>query len=271
MQPATTPLARLSAVIFWFVGINALAGAGFLMLFPQLADELFFWPISLPLNAALFGALYLGGGVTVCLLAAGGRWEPARFLTPVLVTAGPLITLVTLLHLESFRPGLRLWYWLIVYAGAPLLALGIYRYQEARPAIWRVEEPLTPPARRLALAVGGLILAGGLLLLAWPATAVAAWPWPTTPLMTRIFAAWFSAFGAGLLWFAVERDWRRLRPLANLLVAAALLDLAMLIVHRGAIPAASPALGVFIAHLLGLGLVGVLLHGLQAGGGRGSR
>jgi hypothetical protein len=43
--------------------------------------------------------------------------------------------------------------------------------------------------------------------------------------MVRIFTSWFTAFGAGLLWFAVERDWTRLRPIVNLMIAAALLDL----------------------------------------------
>jgi hypothetical protein len=81
--------------------------------------------------------------------------------------------------------------------------------------------------------------------------------------MTRIFAAWFSAFGAGLLWFLVERDWGRLALLATLLIAAAGLDLAVLLIHWRDLAAAGPRLWLYGTHLLGLGLVGGLLHWLQ--------
>jgi hypothetical protein len=81
--------------------------------------------------------------------------------------------------------------------------------------------------------------------------------------MTRIFAAWFSAFGVGLLWFLVERDWGRLALLATLLIAAAGLDLAVLLIHWRDLVPAGPSLWLYAAHLLGLGLVGGLLHWLQ--------
>jgi hypothetical protein len=43
-------------------------------------------------------------------------------LIPILVAAGVLIALTTFLHLDRFTPGLKLWYWLVIYIGAPLLA-----------------------------------------------------------------------------------------------------------------------------------------------------
>jgi len=258
-----TPMSRFTILVFWFVGLNALAGAASLMLVPAHTDSLFFWSITPPLNAALFGALYLGGGVAVCFSAARGRWEPARVLVPVLVVAGLLISGVTLLHLDRFNPGPRLTFWLIVYLGAPLLALTIYIRQERCGARWAVTRPLAASTRRLAVSVGALLLVAGVLLLLWPEPAVARWPWPTTALMTRIFAAWFSAFGVGLLWFLVERDWGRLALLATLLIAAAGLDLAVLLVHWRDLVPAGPSLWLYGAHLLGLGLVGALLHWLQ--------
>lgn len=60
---------------------------------------------------------------------------------------------------------------------------------------------------------------------------VAAWPWPTTPLLIRIFAAWFSTFSIGLLWFLIDGDWERLALLPCLLLGAAGLDLAALLLH----------------------------------------
>lgn len=263
MSRTTTPLAPFSAIVLWFVSLNALAGAASLILFPDRTEQLFFWPIAPRLNAALFGALYLSGALAVGRAALAGRWERARILTPVLVSAGAMISAVTLLHRELFHPGPRLAYWLAVYVGAPLLALLIYARQERAGAVWAPEQPLAPAVRRLALLVGALLLVAGLAILARPAAVVAAWPWPTGALTTRIFAAWFAAFGVGLLWFQAERDWARVRLLADMLILAAGLDLAALLLHRADLPGPSPALWLYGVHLLGLALLGALMHLLQ--------
>jgi hypothetical protein len=259
----TTPLQPFSAAVLWFVAVNALAGAGSLLLFPAHTDTLFFWRITPPLNAALFGALYLGGALAVGLVARGGRWEPGRILAPVLVSAGALISAVTLLHRQAFHADLRLLYWLAIYVGAPLLAIVIYWRQERAGAVWAVEQPLAPAVRRLAVLVGALLLALGLAILLRPGPLVAAWPWPTGPLMARIFAAWFAAFGVGLLWFQVDQDWSRVRLIADLLLLAAALDLAVLAIHRADIPGPSLGLWLYIGHLVGLGALGVLMRALQ--------
>lgn len=268
MSSATTPLRRLSRLVLWFVTLNALAGAGALLLFPDRTDALFFWTIRPPLNAALFGALYLSGALAVDRVARGGRWEPARILAPILVSAGLLISLVTLLHREQFHPGLRLAYWLIVYIGAPLLALLIAVQQARAGARWAIAEPVRPVVRRLAVGAGALVLVAGLAILIWPAPAVTAWPWPTGVLMTRIFAAWFAAFGVGLLWFHVDRDWARVRLVADMLIVAAALDLLALLVHRSSVPGPSLALWLYVAHLAGLALLGATMHLLQRQPGR---
>lgn len=94
--------------------------------------------------------------------------------------------------------------------------------------------------------------------------AVANWPWPNSPLIVRIFAAWFGAFGAGLLWFRVERDWQRLRHLPSLMIAAAGLDLLVVLIHYQEMPITNPTFWLYCGHLLLFALVGVLLHRLQA-------
>ena len=252
------PLKRPARLILWFVAVNALIGAASLLLFPGRTAALFFWEITPPLNAALFGALYLGGALVVGWVTYRGLWEPARFLVPVLVTAGVLISGITLLHLDRFTPGLKLAYWLLVYVGAPLLALWIYLAHERPPADWSAAVPIRPGVRAAAVGLGALLVVLGLAAIVWPAPVVARWPWPTTPLMTRIFAAWFAAFGAGLLWFRVEPDWRRVRLIPVMMIAASAFDLLMLFVHRGDVPAAGPALWLFVLHLALFGLVGAL-------------
>jgi hypothetical protein len=257
------PTSSLMKVAFWFVAVNALAGAGSLILFPTHTARLFFWEITPSINAALFGALYLGGAVAVVLVSLSGRWEPARFLVPILVSAGVLITLMTLLHVDLFTPGPRLAYWLVVYVGAPLLALLFYVQHERAGADWKVYRPVTPVTRNLAIAVGAALIVLGALVLIEPAPVVAHWPWPITPLMVRIFASWFAAFGVGLLWFWVERDWERVRHVADLMIAAAGLDLLMVFVHRQDLTTAGPGLWLYCSHLALFGLIGLLMHWLQ--------
>ena len=262
------PLSLAARVTLWFVAINALIGATSLILFPTRTATLFFWEITPPINAALFGALYLSGAFVVSLVTARGLWEPARFLVPVLVTAGALISGVTVLHLDRFAPGVRLAYWLLVYVGAPLLALWIYMRHERPQANWQVTTPVKPVVRGVAVALGALLLLLGPLAILFPAPVVARWPWPTTPLMTRIFAAWFAAFGAGLLWFWVERDWERIRLIPIMMMAASGLDLLVLFIHRGDVPQAGLSLWLFVFHLALFGLVGAWMVWGQREGSR---
>ncbi|MBC8075054.1 MAG: hypothetical protein H7Y32_03180, partial [Chloroflexales bacterium] len=263
MSSYETPMQWFTRAVLWFVAANALAGGLVLLLFPTHTDTLFFWTINPPINARLFGALYLGGAVAVGALARRGVWEPARFLVPVLVTAGLLIAGTTLLHTDKFSAGLRLAYWLLVYIVAPLLALVLYVLQTRAGSSWAVRVPVTNATRRLALISGAAILAGGLPILAWPANVAPLWPWPASALMLRIFAAWFCAFGVGLLWFRVERDWRRLTPLVNLMIASSALDLLIVALHADQLRTTGLPLWLYCAHLVGLGMVGVSMHWLQ--------
>ena len=257
------PLTLFARFVFLFVAVNALIGALSLLLFPTRTNALFFWEITPPINAALFGALYLGGAAVVGWLTVRGLWEPARFLTPVLVTAGILITITTFLHLDRFTSGVKLAYWLIVYVGAPLLALVIYWQHERSGANWSVVEPVVPATRAVAVALGALLAVLGLAVIIWPGAVVPRWPWPTSPLMVRIFASWFVAFGAGLLWFLVERDWRRVRLVPVLMIFAVTLDLLMVFVHRADLLPLGPSFWLFVFHLALFGTVGALMIWLQ--------
>lgn len=250
------PLSPIARLILGFVAFNALVGAIILIFFPARTADLFFWEITPPINAALFGALYLGGATVVGWLTWRGLWEPARFLTPVLVSAGVFISITTLLHLDRFAPGIRLVYWLIIYIGAPLLALGIYRQHERGGANWAVRQPLRPATRAVATVLGALLVVAGVLVIAAPGPVVAAWPWPTGPLMVRIFASWFAAFGVGLLWFRVDGEWTRVRLIPVMMIAASALDLAMVAVHRDDLKPIGLSFWLFVFHLALFGVVG---------------
>ena len=257
------PLTLASRLIFGFVAVNALAGAGSLIFFPHQTDQLFFWEIKPALSAALFGALYLGGAAMVGWVTYRGIWEEARFLVPILVSAGLFISVVTLIHLERFTPGFMSFYWLVIYIGAPLLAVWVYVKQERQGANWFVHEPILPATQLLAGGSGLTLVVVGITIMIWPEFVVANWPWPVAALMIRIFAAWFSAFGVGLLWFLIDRDWQRLHHIPTLMMAAAGADLLMLMIHVADLTDVGVRLWLYIGHLTAFGLIGWGLYRLQ--------
>jgi len=70
-------------------------------------------------------------------------------------------------------------------------------------------------------------------------------------------------FGVGLLWFWVARDWERLRNVANLMIAAAGLDLLMVFVHRQDLSTVGLMICIYCVHLALFGLVDLLMHWLR--------
>lgn len=263
MNSGNTSLNRATRIILWLISANALAGALSLIFFPDKTEQFFFWTINPPINAALFGALYLGGAVVVGWVAYRGEWEPARFLIPVLVSAGILITVTTLIHIDRFVSGFKLVYWLVIYIGAPLLAVFLYWYYERSGTNWTISEPVAQTTRLIASVLGGILIVLGLVILAAPSLVIGAWPWPTTALMIRVFAAWFTAFGVGLVWFLFERDWQRVRHVATLMIAASVLDLAMIFIHRADLTPPGMSLWIYSFHLALFGVAGGLMYWLQ--------
>lgn len=252
------PLNVIARIILAFVALNAFIGAFILMILPDRTGDLFFWEITPPINAALFGALYLGGAAVVGWVTFKGLWEPARFLTPVLVSAGIFISITTLLHLDRFASGIRLVYWLIIYIGAPLLALLIYWQHEREGANWAVAQPIRPATNGVATGLGAMLLVLGIGVIVRPELAVAAWPWPTSALMVRIFASWFAAFAVGLLWFRVDREWTRVRLIPVMMIAASGIDLLMVVIHRGDLYPVGLNFWLFVIHLALFGAIGGL-------------
>jgi hypothetical protein len=72
METSDRPISTLMKVVLCFVSANALVGACSLIFFPADTARLFFWEIKPPIDAALFGALYLGGAAVVALVTECG-------------------------------------------------------------------------------------------------------------------------------------------------------------------------------------------------------
>ena len=126
-----------------------------------------------------------------------------------------------------------------------------------------VGEPIAPAVRLVAVITGACAALFAIVAYVFPQPVAANWPWAISPLMVRVFISWLSAFAVSLLWFAVERDWSRVRPLAALLVGSAALMLLMLLLHRADVKPGAVAVWPFGAGIVGIGLLGAFMFWRQ--------
>ena len=129
------PMSLAMRLILAFVAANALAAAASLVLFPAGTDAGFFWEFAPPIEAAMFGALYLAAGLLVARAAFVGLWEPARYLLPMVTVFTGMVLLTTYLHLGRFDDGPKLLYWLAVYDVALVAGAAFYHRHERGGAI----------------------------------------------------------------------------------------------------------------------------------------
>lgn len=263
-HPAYKPMGLAMKVVLWFVVANAYAAAASLIVFPADTQATFFWSISPPINAGMFGALYLAAGTVVLYTVWRGQWEPARFLVVMVPAFTGMMLLSTLLHRTAFDQSIELAYWLLVYIVAPVAGIVFYLQHERGGANWQiVGQPIAPATRLAAVVFGAGAALFGVVAYLFPNLVGESWPWTISPFMVRVFVSWLSAFAVGLLWFGVEPDWSRLRPVAALLVGSAALMMLMLVVHRDDLIPASPALWLFVAGLIAIALLGAFFFWRQ--------
>lgn len=246
--------------VFWFVVVNALGGALILTLIPAQTERFFFWKITPPINAMLMGAMYLVAGSAVVYAILRGTWESMRFMSVMASAFASLLFIVTIVHIDRFIPGVKLYYWLLVYFVAAAFAMFIYWYFERDGANWQVVGHEIKPLTRLSGVVTGIcILIVVLVGLFLPSLIINIWPWTISPLMMRVFMSWLAALAAGTLWFGLERDWARLRAVPYMLIAVPLLITILMLVNRADLTGNASMLWVFRALLLLMGLTGAFM------------
>src|SRR3712207_6485904 len=264
MDRPYTPMSLPMKVVLWFVVANAYAGAISLLAFPTDTRSTFFWQIAPPINARLYGVLYLAAGSVVLRAVLGGRWEPARYLTAMVPAFTGMMLLTTLLHRDRFDRGPELYYWLLVCIVAPLAGIIFYLQHERGGATWRVVgAPIAPAVRLAAVITGAGAAVFAIVAYVFPQPVAAHWPWVISPLMVRVFISWLSAFAVSLLWFGIERDWSRVRPAAALLVGSAALMLLMFLIHRDDLKPGAVAAWLFGAGIVGISLLGAFMYWRQ--------
>ncbi|MDX2004266.1 MAG: hypothetical protein SFU83_03225 [Meiothermus sp.] len=211
----------------------AIANGGFLYLLPGLAKEHYAWAIQPPINAAFMGAGYAAGIVATGLAFFLTRhWRSVRPLMPAFFGLGLTLLLSTLLHAGRFKWDYPLtWVWTLVYLLIPVVAVVIWHWHE-RDQVARPPDPRLEHVRQSSQVLGALLGAFALALFAVPQPFVEVWPWPTTPLLARVFSGWYLLVALIFLTVGFGLQQAREVPIAYLTTAAwGVLSLLLLLLH----------------------------------------
>ena len=203
---------------FVLVGVFALWVGAWGFLAPAEVERALPWKVP-PLHARFIAAFYLSGTQAMAWSLLARRGAEIRIPIVLAVLWTGMLFLISLLHLGAFdfaRP--QVWFWMGAYAVFPLWGGWLYARVRA----------FDPPRRQAGdvalLALALPCLAFGAVLLVAPEVMARLWPWPVTPLLARIYAGPFLAYGASL-WLAA----REARPEARRIVVASLLAFTLLV------------------------------------------
>jgi len=223
--------------ILWIGAFLTFVAGASLYLLTERTDRYFAWTIKVPMSAAFLGAFYFTACVMACASARQREWSRARVGVPG-VTAFLWLTLIaTLLHLSLFHLHAgsgtargAAWAWLAIYVLDPI-ALSILWFLQVRvPGRDRPSERPLPAWYRVTLVLESFLLVlVGITLFVAPSAAPHVWPWPLTPLTSRMSAAWLLGLGITAGTAAGENDWRRIRPaVAGLIALVAFQSIALM-------------------------------------------
>ena len=215
--PAVPLLRPMRALLVVFGVLTALAVA-VLFVRPETTDRYFAWTIQPPLTAAFLGGAYLAGCMLVLMSVRAQAWAHARAAVITILAFTVLTLVATLAHLDRFHlqtggasARAAAWLWLAVYVVVPVVLVVLLVLQARTPGTHPERAHPLPRPLAAALAVEGtVLLAVGVVLFARPGL-LTAWPWPLTPLTSRVVGAWLVSFGIAALLAVYERDLGRLR------------------------------------------------------------
>ncbi|MCA9982133.1 MAG: hypothetical protein KDD89_14915, partial [Anaerolineales bacterium] len=193
--------------IFRFTKIVAAIVVPFLVLaflilyfFPELSGQHFAWPINPHMTAMFMGAGYIGGAWLFVQTIISNRWHRVAAGFPPVTAFATAMLLATVVHWDIFDTShFPFLLWLILYVVAPPLVLIAWlRNRVTDTGTPEENDPTVPAVARWSLGILGIILLlyaiGGFINPAWQ---IAIWPWPLSPLTSRIMSGWFSLLGVG--------------------------------------------------------------------------
>lgn len=212
-----------------------------------------------PLNARFIGALYLGGAVGVGIGACVRALVDSRIVLYAFWLITVLVLAMTIVYWSDFTADGTPWIWLATYVIDPIVAtITIPAF-----ALWHAGQPGRHRLTPLLAAEAVLLLSTGAAMLVAPHAMRHIWPWAFTPLLARVYAAFFFAFGVAAAVATGER-----RRLALLTVVAGSLTLfacsaAASLVHHDRFRSSPQTVGWIAVHALAIVALGAALVSLR--------
>jgi hypothetical protein len=230
--------------------------------FPTQTARLFAWEIKPPMTAMMLGAVYLGGVWFFGRATRAARWTEIATGFPAVGAFASILGIATLLHWDRFiHDSLAFILWTILYLTTPFLVLGTWwrqqRLEAGRPAAASVSLP--GGVRMLFAGIGVAMIAVSVGLFVAPTNVGAAWPWPLTPLTTRVMSAMFALPALVGIGIGLDGRWSGARIIVEAQVLAVALIVAAPVLHPDGIDWGSPLAWVLFG---GLGGLAVFLAGL---------
>jgi hypothetical protein len=195
--------------------------------FPDRTGDLFAWKIKAQMTSMMLGAAYGSGAYYFLRVVLARRWHTVSIGLLAISGFAWLMEIATLIHWDVFIRGH--WpfiLWIVVYSITPLLVPLVWLLnRRADPGTPDEVDAQIPALARLGLAGWGVTTLGmtTFMYLA-PHAAISIWPWPLTPLTSRVVGAWFVLSLAGLL-LARDGRWSSARVLVQALLLASVLTL----------------------------------------------
>src|SRR3954468_19514053 len=187
----------------------------------------FAWNVQPTITPLIMGSGYLAGGYFFVRVARETRWHRIQvgFLP---VTAFTLFMAIgTFNHLDRFATHhAAFWIWVGLYVTTPVLVpLAWWRNRATDPGTREPGEPPLPGGvRNGLLIVGAGQSAIALVLLLFPATMIAHWPWLLTPLTGQTLGGLFALPGVTALMMGLDGRWSAIRiTLESQLIGLALI------------------------------------------------
>ena len=205
--PSRTGTDTFTRVVAGLICLILLDAGQLLFFYPDRTDTLWAWKLQPEVTAMLLGSVYAGGAYFFARIMFGAPWQRVAAGFPAVIVFVWMAAIATLLHLDRFvKDSVPFVAWVALYVVTPFLV----PYLVARNHR-RYGAPSGPPLPRgLAVAleaVGGALLALGLLFLVVPDVAIDGWPWLLTPLTARITGSVLAMYGTVWLAVGVHRTW----------------------------------------------------------------
>jgi hypothetical protein len=218
------PQTRVTAAA---VVVVLVLGSTSLLVFPGRTADLFAWKIGAQMTSMALGAGYAAGAYFFLRVLFARHWHTVALGFLPITAFTWLMEIATLIHWHVFIHGrFPFRFWIVIYSITPVLVPLVWFLNRSEdPGVPSERDTAIPPLARLILLAWGCLLIGlsAFLYLA-PATASDVWPWPLTPLTSRVLGAWFAWGSFGLL---VARDgrWSSARVVTQAMVVGTVLTL----------------------------------------------